>query len=604
MKKSSFKSKYWTLGIGFGVIIILMIILEIVSIKKSQSLAELTSKLYNHPHTVSNSVLIVHAKIISIHRYMKDVVLAKNSSELESAISKVKDEEAIVHQQFEIILERFLGDKSRISKAHDAFEQWREIRSEVIELRRQSRFDEAAAITKGKGAEKVARLTKEIEGLVSFAQNKAEEFLNNSVKQQDEFNVFIYSLFVVIVLSVISVALFVIYRLNVMDIELKKSQEQLFISKKMDAIGQLTGGIAHDYNNILGVVMGYAHLLRTQPITEDKLKKYAEKIYHASERGSKLTKKLLSLTKKLATEAVEVNVNEVLLQEQDLLQKSLTVRIKLVYELDKELWLSYLDVSELEDVILNLTVNAIYAMNDMEGSPSLTVRSRNQSLSEIAAQNLGLEAGDYVQISFTDTGCGMTSMVKERLFEPFFSTKGNKGTGLGLSQVFAFVKRSKGAIEVFSDLGHGSDFVLYFPRYNQSTVEQLETYQAENLQWTGNEKILVVDDEKELLHITDTQLSKKGYKVYCAESAKEAIEILNELPINLMISDVIMPEMDGYQLASYVDKHYPKTKIIMCSGFSEIRSLTMVEEHLNKNSLTKPVNVTTLYRTVRNLLDS
>jgi len=597
------KSKNLILIIGFTLIIFLIISLGIISIYKTQSLAELTGKLYRHPHTVSNAVLNVNARIISIHRNMKDVVLARDVDELEDAITKVQQDEAIVYRKFKVILDRFLGDKAKIRSTLEAFTKWKTIRSEVIELSRQGRFDEASFITKNKGARHVELLTTEIDGLIAFAQNKADEFLKESESEKQQFNFFIYSLFFGITVIIIAIAFFVIYRLNVVDLQLKKSQEQLFHSSKMDSIGKLTAGLAHDYNNMLGIIMGYATILKDRlASSQPELINYAEQINKAGERGEKLTKKLFSFTKKQATEAVKTDINSTLLQQQELLQKTMTVRIKLIYDLEQKIWSSYLDHSELEDVILNLSINATYAMKDIKTDAILRVQTRNQTLSKIDAEHLGLESGDYVKLSFSDTGCGMDETVKEKIFEPFFTTKGSKGTGLGLSQVFGFVKRSKGATKVYSKPNYGSQIILYFPRHIEITQEEESVIKEKHSGWHGNESILIVDDEKELLNLTSMQLKEKGYQVHIAENGKEAIEILKNHPIDLMISDVIMPEMDGYQLADYVTKNHPQVKIQMCSGFSDYTHMYLVDETLYQNRLHKPVCSEKLYTSIRNLL--
>ncbi len=598
------KSKNRILLIGFTIIIILITSLGIISINKVQSIAVLTVKLYDHPHTVSNAVLNVNARIISIHRNMKDVVLARDKSELEESIAKVHQDEVIAYQNFKVILERFLGDKTRIISTQKTFTKWKGIRSEVIELSRQRRFDEAAFITKNKGARHVELLTTEIEGLIDFAQNKADEFLKDSKNEKKQFDFFIYSLFFGIIILIIAIALFVLYRSSVVDLELKKSQEQLFQSSKMESIGKLTGGLAHDYNNMLGVIMGYAEILKKALAEQPELANYAVQIHKAGDRGAKLTKKLLSFTKESVSEAVKVDINSILLQQKDLLQKTMTVRIKLIYDLEQKLWSNFLNNCELEDVILNLTINANYAMKEIKTGAILTVQTRNQTLNKKDVVNLGLEPGDYVKLSFSDTGCGMDETVKQKVFDPFYTTKGTEGTGLGLSQVFGFVKRSGGAVKVNSIPNQGCQIIIYFPRHIRITQEDEPVIKKTDRGYNSYESILVVDDEKELLFLAAKQLKVKGYDLHTAESGKEAIEILKNTPIDLMISDVIMPEMDGYQLADYVTKNYPQVKIQMCSGFSDYSHISLVNETLYQNRLYKPVSSEKLYKSIRNLLDN
>lgn len=246
---------------------------------------------------------------------------------------------------------------------------------------------------------------------------------------------------------------------------IKQQEEQLRHAQKMDALDQLIGGIAHDYNNMLAVILGYAELLEEGLSTQLELARYVHEILHAGERGTKLTGKILAFSRQAVLDASVLDINALLRGQRLMLEKTLTVRITLVFDLAEQLWPVWLDKGELEDAIVNMSINAMHAM---DGSGHLTIRTRNEPLSVLDAQTLPLDAGDYVLLSITDTGCGMDDKTKEKIFDPFFSTKGDKGTGLGLSQVYGFMQRSGGAIQVYSKSGQGSRFALYFPRSRQS----------------------------------------------------------------------------------------------------------------------------------------
>ncbi len=253
-------------------------------------------------------------------------------------------------------------------------------------------------------------------------------------------------------------------RSNNMDItERRQAEEGLRRSQKMDALGKLTGGIAHDFNNMLGIILGYADLLQEALSDQPKLKKYAHEIHHASERGAKLTKKLLAFTRQKISEADMLNLNTLLQDEKHLLEKTLTARIKLVLILAENLWPVWLDSNDLEDAILNMSINAMHAI---DGNGQITLQTSNEQINVTDAKLLDLEPGDYVLLNITDTGGGMNDATKEIIFDPFYSTKGENGTGLGLSQVYGFMQRSNGEIKVYSELGHGTQFALYFPRYH------------------------------------------------------------------------------------------------------------------------------------------
>lgn len=379
-----------------------------------------------------------------------------------------------------------------------------------------------------------------------------------------------------------------------------KLQHQLHQSQKMDALGKLTGGIAHDYNNMLGVVLGYAELLETELSEQPKLAKYVHEIHHASERGAKLTKSLLAFSRVKPAEPARLNLNALLRNEQHMLEKTLTVRIKLVLDLAQDLWAVWLDDSDMEDAILNISINAMHAI---EGNGQLTIRTSNEQINQMDAQLLGLTPGDYILLGITDTGCGMDKETRDKIFEPFFSTKGEKGTGLGLSQVYGFVHRSGGAIKVYSEPGHGTRFAIYFPRYYESGRKEQPVEENNVADIKGTETILVVDDEPALLSLSCEILSLHGYNVFAAENAKKALDILEHEIVDLLISDIIMPEMDGYQLAAIVKEKYPTIKIQLASGFSDDRNIGMADESLQQNLLHKPFNSQVLLQRIRDLLN-
>jgi PAS domain S-box-containing protein len=240
----------------------------------------------------------------------------------------------------------------------------------------------------------------------------------------------------------------------------KLSDDTIRRSQKMDALGKLTGGIAHDYNNMLGVVLGYADILSSELNEHPKLQEYTKKIMHAGERGAKLTKKLLNFSSTKSFDAHWLIINNVLLDEQDMLEKTLTARITLELLLEPDLCPVHLDESELEDAIVNISINSMHAIN---GNGRLTIQTQNKQINSIEATQLALKPGKYVKLSIADNGCGMNQETKEKVFDPFFSTKGEKGTGLGLSQVYGFITRCGGSIKVDSTMGEGSCFTLYFP---------------------------------------------------------------------------------------------------------------------------------------------
>lgn len=372
-------------------------------------------------------------------------------------------------------------------------------------------------------------------------------------------------------------------------------------SQKMDALGKLVGGIAHDYNNMLGVILGYAELLELKCCTCSDAQGYIDEIIRAGERGRSLTRKMLAFSKSESSNASRCLINRSLSGLKDMLSKSLTASVNLEYQLYKKAWPIWIDVNELEDAILNMCINAKYAMP--EGG-ELKISTNNVYLAQTEAKLLGLTANDYLTLSITDTGCGMDKKTRDHVFDPFFTTKGDAGSGLGLSQVFGFMDRSGGAIKLHSQVNEGSEFILYFPRYHQDHYTNKSFEKGSSPQLTGDESILVVDDEPALRELANQILTHFGYRVYTASSGEAALNILAAQTINLMFSDVIMPNMDGYELSRRVAEEYPEVKIQLASGFSDNRhSDTLSDQNLKDNLLDKPYSSVELLTSIRFILD-
>ncbi|MFK5914904.1 MAG: PAS domain S-box protein [Woeseiaceae bacterium] len=379
----------------------------------------------------------------------------------------------------------------------------------------------------------------------------------------------------------------------------KIMEQQLRRSQKMDALGKLTGGIAHDYNNMLNVIMGYSELM-SMVVTDKEVIGFIKEIQHATDRASALTTKLLAFSRKESSEPEEVIVNELLLDTKNMLEKTLTVRIKLDYQLEELVWPIYVDKGDLEDAILNMCINSMHAMSD---GGELILSTSNRTLIEDEALVLNLPAGEYVQLSLADNGCGIKEEVLNQIFDPFFTTKGDMGTGLGLTQVYGFVKRARGTITIDSSINSGTYTLIYFPRHFP-VVEEKITISDNNLNLEGTETILVVDDEVAICELSSRMLGSKGYNVLVAHSGAEALSILDNNKIDLIVSDVIMPNMDGYKLAEKVREKFPKIKIQLVSGFEDDRVRTEDDELLSDDLLHKPYNSNDLFIAVRKLLNT
>lgn len=382
--------------------------------------------------------------------------------------------------------------------------------------------------------------------------------------------------------------------------ELKEKEEQLKRTQKMDALGKLIGGIAHDYNNMMGIVLGYSELLLTQVAGKEKATEYVVQIRTAGERARALTEKLMTFSRYKTSETEVVNINFLLQQQQNLLEKTLTARIELTLNLEEDLWLCTLDPGDFNDAIINMAINTSHAI---ETNGALDISTYNTSLSQTEADVLELTEGDYVAVSLSDSGSGMTNETLSKIFDPFFSTKGDEGTGLGLSQVYGFAKRSDGTIYVQSQINIGTTFTLYFPR--KYTEEELTPTKNKLTSFTvprGDETILIVDDEISLCNMATDVLEAKGYHVLTANSAEQALNVLETEAVHLLFSDIIMPHMNGYELAQIVEEKYPHIKIQLTSGFNDEKKLNIDTSHLN--ILSKPYDNAELLTCIRDALDN
>ncbi len=370
----------------------------------------------------------------------------------------------------------------------------------------------------------------------------------------------------------------------------KAQQNQLQRAQKMDALGKLVGGIAHDYNNMLGVILGYTDLINLKFPDIDGLQKYTTIIAQAGERGKSLTKRLLNFSKRENTAAGDVNITPVLEEQKEIIGKTLTALIQLNYQLCPSPWHIWVDSNELEDCLLNLSINAGHAM---QNGGLLTFSTQNISIRSNKASALGLSPGNYLTLMVSDSGCGIDESTIKKIFDPFFSTKGVNGTGLGLSQVYRFMERSGGAVKVQSKLSEGTTFTLYFPQYEGESMPVLEQpLPTDNAQGDGK-TILVVDDEPALRDLAEEILTSAGYRVLTAKDGFIAQEVLASQTVDCLLSDVIMPYMDGFELAQKVRSTYPNIKIQLVSGYSDQRAASK-DDPLHSSILYKPYSAAEL----------
>ncbi|OGP95557.1 MAG: hypothetical protein A2157_16500 [Deltaproteobacteria bacterium RBG_16_47_11] len=385
--------------------------------------------------------------------------------------------------------------------------------------------------------------------------------------------------------------------------EKRSLEEQLRQSQKMEAIGQLAGGVAHDFNNLLTVIKGYSQLSLIDLKTDNPLKGNIEEIEKASERAVDLTRQLLAFSRRQVMELKVIDLSTILQNLEKMLRRVIGEDIELIIKLHGDLGKVKVDPGQIEQVILNLAVNAKDAMPN---GGNLTIEITNEELDEeYACKHVAIKSGPYVRLSVSDTGCGMTPEVRERVFEPFFTTKEKgKGTGLGLSTVYGIVKQSGGNIWVYSEPGHGTTFKINLPRVDEPVDVLGQGVTGEELPW-GNETILVVEDEEGVRKLAVRILQRQGYKVLEASDGGEASILCDQHggTIHLLLTDVVLPAMSGRKFAENLLSMRPEMRVLYMSGYTDnaIAAHGVLEEGLNY--IQKPFTVGRLLRKVREVLD-
>ena len=379
---------------------------------------------------------------------------------------------------------------------------------------------------------------------------------------------------------------------------------QLTRGQKMEALGKLAAGIAHDFNNMLGIILGCTEILKEELHNDPVLLGYVGNIRRAGERNSELTKKLLDFSKKsddYPEKCSRENINNRLCLIRDILTQSLTPRIELQYRLADKLSLVCINGGEFDDSVLNSVINSVQAMP--EGG-TITIKTSDVSINKDNEVLLDMPYGSYVRLSITDTGVGVPPHLLGKIFDPFFTTKKEMGTGLGLSQVHGFVERSNGYINIRSSLTDGTRLDIYFPEITHEQKPLVNNKSETDIVLTGDEKILIVDDNADLLNLNRLVLNKYGYNVTAVDSAKSALQELEVNQYDLLLTDIIMPEMNGYELAEKVQKKYPDLKILLMSGYTDTDAAIGLDLKITSALLKKPFKHKELLSEIRKLLAS
>lgn len=381
-------------------------------------------------------------------------------------------------------------------------------------------------------------------------------------------------------------------------------QKQLQQSQKMDAIGQLAGGIAHDFNNMLAGIVGATDLLKQYLVDDTKAKNLHEMILSSADRASSLTQKLLTFARKEHTDNSLIDMHKTINETLSLLKNTIDRRIVLEVKLLATEKHVIGDSSQLQNAILNIGINASHAMPE-GGKIIITTRSLMIDLVYCNASAFQLTPGHYIEIEIRDSGCGISPEILPHIFEPFYTTKGpGKGTGLGLSATFGTIQHHHGAISVYSELGSGTSFHLLLPLANNEKTKQFSESAEQPI--LGKGRILVVDDEEVMRRTAQMYLEELGYDVILSENGKQAVEVFKHSPksYDLVILDMIMPEMNGRDCFAALRAINPEVRVILSSGFSREKDVAQMKADGLKDYIRKPYRSVTLSQVVSKVITS
>jgi PAS domain S-box-containing protein len=382
-----------------------------------------------------------------------------------------------------------------------------------------------------------------------------------------------------------------------------KLQRHLREAQKMEAIGTLAGGIAHDFNNILTAIMCYTEMAMAESAGIGRLSHRLNRVLMGCQRAKELVEQIITFSRQREREQKPVLINSIIKETLKLLSSSFPKTIEIDTNIERCSSVINADPSQVHQVLLNLCTNAAYAMRETGGVLEVTLQKID--LDETSTRSrIDLKPGPYVKLVVSDTGHGMDESVKERIFEPFFTTKPKEeGSGMGLSVVHGIVKGLGGAISVYSELGLGTTFNVYFPRIETETEDQAK---APVIIPTGTERILYVDDERMLVEITNETLESLGYQVTATTDSMEALELFRTNPekFDLVITDMTMPKITGETLARECLRIRPDIPVILCTGFSELITEEKAREAGIRGYIMKPLLVGDLAKAIRKVLDS
>ena len=387
--------------------------------------------------------------------------------------------------------------------------------------------------------------------------------------------------------------------------EIQRMSAQIQQSQRIESVGRLAGGIAHDFNNMLSIILGNTELALEKLKPSSPLYADLAEIRMAAQRAAELTRQLLAFARRQTVAPKVINLNETLAGMISMLRRMLGEDIDVSWCPQTELWPVKIDPSQVDQILANLCVNARDAIS---GTGRLTIETQNLTLDTLhGMSDTDADPGDYVMLVVSDTGCGMSKEVIKHVFEPFYTTKQlGEGSGLGLATIYGIVKQNRGFIHVYSEPGRGATFKIALPRYTGAAETDTRAQTDENRTLYGEETILLVEDDPAILAMTKGMLKKLGYRVHDANSPQEALCVARQMngAFDVLLSDIVMPEMNGIKMAKLLTSEYPKVKSLFMSGYT---AAAIVRQGVLEDSvhfIQKPFTIQALSQKIRKALDN
>ena len=602
---------------GFALLVVLLVAIFVFVSRQGQLYADFQQSIQERRLLSRVSVDLIDAET-----GQRGYLLTANKSYLEpynAALSRIDAD----FKSLADIADGTSGDHSEIESVRGLADQkLTELRT-TIDLHDANRSEQALAlVNEGVGKAVMDQIRRRVDQLIALQQQRIDAHLNVA---RTEGNLLRLGSLVAI-LAALVVGATAIWRLRkqvaaisaarddlrAANVALSAEAEQraqlaaqLRQSQKMEAIGQLTGGLAHDFNNMLAVIVASIDLAKRHLAKKDgDPYRFLDAAQKGAERAAILTHRLLAFSRQQPLSPQPIDPNRMVAGMAELLHRTLGEVVQLETVLGAGLWTTEADPAQLENAILNLAVNARDAMP--EGG-KLTVETNNTYLDDdYAARHIGIPAGQYILIAVTDTGAGMTPETAERIFDPFFTTKPvGKGTGLGLSQVYGFVRQSGGHIKVYSEPGHGTTVKIYLPRhYGTASSDTTPRLEAPTPRGAIDETILIVEDDDNVRQLAVDSLVEMGYRVISSAGAADALRQLgSDAQIDVLFTDVVMPEMNGRKLADEALKQRPKLKVLFTTGYTQNAIVHGGVLDRGVDVIVKPYPIAKLARKIREMID-